>query len=98
MIQEFNQTTIQDIIVDSGLPNFDGVRTMSVSIRKPDTSIITKNLTDDDFYPKTKKIRITTTNTDLDLEGIYDYQCIDTTTPKNMIGKVLQFSVRKKIN
>ncbi len=99
MIQEFQQdSSAFEIIVESGFSSIEGIQTATVSIRKPDlTTIYTKNLTDDDFYPKTTKVRIAITSGNLDQEGIYDYQLVNTTDSKAEKGKLLQFSIRKKL-
>lgn len=102
MIQEFEQDSYNfDLLVDSGFKNIESIRTATVLVRKPDLTTFSKNLTDDDFYPKTNKIRIPVLSGNINLEGIYDYQLTDTTVGSstiNHLGKLLQFSVRKKLS
>lgn len=86
-----------DLLVESGYKSIEGRLTLSVLVRKPDLTTFSKNLTDDDFYPKTNQVRIPVSSGNLDQEGIYDYQVTDSTNSKAEKGQVLQFSIRKKI-
>lgn len=82
-----------DFELPSGLSTLSGVTTMTVEIKKPDGTILSKNLSVSSIISGTKNIKVPIVQDDLDIEGIYDYSVIDKTTPTWVYGTLLQFTV-----
>lgn len=81
----------------SGMSNFNGVNFLLLRIRKPSASYIIKSLDDSNLVRDKLTIKFTLASGDIDEDGIYDYQVINTTSSAQQIGPVLQFYVRKNI-
>lgn len=82
-------------IIPSGFTTFAGINFLTLKIKKPAGTIITKSLDIQNLVPESKSIKFTLTNTDTDEIGIYDYQVINTTNSVVQVGKILQFLIRE---
>lgn len=85
-----------DVILPSGLDTLSEVASFNLSIRKPDKTIIIKEL-DDDNIVAPDKLKFTFVANDINQEGVYDYFIINTTAGINEVGELLQFFVAKGI-
>lgn len=84
-------------VLPSGLDSLTGVMNMVVKIRKPDQTLMMKNLVDTDIVSGTKNIKVLFGNGDLDQEGIYDYEVMNSTSSVQQKGNLLQFTVNDDI-
>lgn len=85
-------------VLPSGLDSLTSTQNIRVKIRKPDGTILMKNLVNTDIVTGTKLIYVLIGNGDLDQEGIYDYEAADTTSGQDKKGALLQFSVTDEIS
>jgi hypothetical protein len=97
-IHEAQKTAIgYALIIPSGFSSFGGINFLTLRIRKPSGNYVIKSLDTSNLVPESKSIKLNLVTNDLDEEGIYDYQVINTTSSAQQIGPVLQFYVRKNI-
>jgi hypothetical protein len=81
-------------VIPSGLSTFAGINFLTLKIKKPAGTIITKSLDISNLVPETKSIKLTLTSTETDEIGIFDYQVINTTGGAMQIGPIKQFYIR----
>lgn len=81
----------------SGIDTLSGVQNIRMKIKKPDGTIIMKNMVAADIVAGTKNVQVLISNGDFDQEGIYDYEMADTTSGQDRKGELLQFSIVREI-
>jgi hypothetical protein len=82
-------------VIPSGLSTFAGINFLTLKIKKPAGTIITKSLDIQNLVPESKSIKFLLTNTETDETGIYDYQIINTTGGIMQISQIKQFIIRE---
>lgn len=85
------------ITIPSGLESLTGVTAMSINIKKPADTVITKTLTGSNIVSGTTNITVPISSGELNEEGIYDYEVTDTTSSIVKKGKTLQFTITKSL-
>lgn len=83
--------------IPSGLDSLTGTTLLRLKFKKPDGTIVMKNLVDTDIVAGTLNIKFLVANGDFDQEGIYDYEVADTTSGIDKKGKLLQFTITQEI-
>lgn len=82
-------------VIPSGFTTFAGINFLTLKIKKPAGTIITKSLDIQNLIPESKSIKFILTNTETDEIGIYDYQVINTTGGIMHISQIKQFLIRE---
>lgn len=94
--QTGQSSTNFSFVLPSGL-TLASITSMNMVIKKPDNTEMTKSLTNSNIVSGTNNISITVTSDMSDLEGVYDYNIVNTSSSKNEIGPTLQYWVFKNI-
>jgi hypothetical protein len=97
IIEGQKTATGYNFVIPSGFSTFAGINFLTLKIKKPAGTIITKSLDITNLVPETKSIKFTLTSTETDEVGIFDYQVINTTSSAMQVGKVLQFLIRENV-
>lgn len=84
------------LILPSGL-NLSGATALMMVIKKPNGTEISKVLGVPNIVSGTNNISISVSADMTDVEGIYDYNIINTTSSKYEIGPILQYFVSLSI-